>query len=138
MDWKSGLGLSLAHQGQLHYIEYHHIFPKSLLRGNYDKGEINEIANMAFISSKANRGISNKHPTEYLPKVLAERGDGALATQAIPLDPDLWEINRFRDFLDFRRTQLAEAVNKFVEESVTAGKNVPSSMHSEPKVQNSL
>ncbi len=125
MDWKSGLGLSLAHQGQLHYIEYHHIFPKSLLRGTYEKGEINEIANMAFISSKANRGISNKRPAEYLPAVMADRGDSALATQAIPLEPELWQIERFRDFLDYRRSKLAETVNKFVDESVSAGKVVP-------------
>ncbi len=44
-DWKSGLGLSLTHQGKMHYIEYHHIFPKSLLAHHgYEKAEINEIA----------------------------------------------------------------------------------------------
>ncbi|MBP7937515.1 MAG: hypothetical protein KA354_22980 [Phycisphaerae bacterium] len=34
-DWYTGLGLSLTHQGRLHYIQYHHIFPKSLLKGTY-------------------------------------------------------------------------------------------------------
>lgn len=31
-DWYSGLGLSLAHQGKLHFIQWHHIIPKSLLK----------------------------------------------------------------------------------------------------------
>jgi hypothetical protein len=49
-DWVSGLGRSLAHQGKMHYIEYHHTFPKSLLaKRDYEK-QINEIANFAFIS----------------------------------------------------------------------------------------
>ena len=29
-DWFSGLGLSLTHQGKLHFIQWHHIHPKSL------------------------------------------------------------------------------------------------------------
>ena len=48
-DWQSGLGISLTHSGRWHYIQFHHIFPKSLLKGRYEKGEINEIANMSFV-----------------------------------------------------------------------------------------
>jgi len=54
-DWRSQLGLSLTHQGKFHYIQYHHIFSKAELKTAYDKAAINEIANMAFISGKANR-----------------------------------------------------------------------------------
>jgi len=121
-DWITGLGLSLRHQGQLHYIEYHHIFPKSLLRETYEKAEINEIANMAFISSKANREISNKEPTKYLPTIILKRGKEALSNQVITLDKELWELDRFRDFLENRRAALAAAVNRFVEASVAEGK----------------
>ncbi|MBS1914461.1 MAG: DUF262 domain-containing protein, partial [Bacteroidetes bacterium] len=65
-DWRSGLGLSLTHQGKLHYIEFHHIFPKSLLaRHGYEKSKINEIANLAFISGRANRAILSTEPKKY-------------------------------------------------------------------------
>jgi hypothetical protein len=125
-DWKTGLGLSLTHQGQLHYIEYHHIFPKSLLRdADYEKAEINEIANMAFISGKVNRNISNKEPAIYLPKIIEDRGKEALSSQVIALDPAAWKIDSFRDFLDKRRAALAAAVNAFVDASVRAGRATP-------------
>jgi hypothetical protein len=60
-DWYSGLGLSLTHQGRLHFIQWHHIIPMSLLKiHGYDTGEINEISNMAFITGQTNRRIGNK------------------------------------------------------------------------------
>ena len=31
-DWYNGLGLSLTHQGKLHFTKWHHIVQKSLLR----------------------------------------------------------------------------------------------------------
>ena len=69
----------------MHYIQFHHIFPKSLLaKAGYDKGEINEIANMAFISSRANLAISNKDPRAYLAQIVTDRGVTALEAQSIP------------------------------------------------------
>jgi len=38
---------------------------------------------------------------------------GVLASQWIPLDPDLWQIDRYRDFLLARRELLAGAANDF-------------------------
>lgn len=115
-DWRSGLGLSLTHQGKMHYIEYHHIFPKSLLANQgYEKAEINEIANIAFISGKANRKILNKEPIKYLPEIIARQGEEALTNHLIPTDPNLWELNRYRNFLEWRREKLSEAVNNLLE-----------------------
>jgi len=114
-DWLSGLGLSLQHQGKMHLIEYHHIFPKSLLAHHgYDKVHINEIANMAFISGRANRKILNKEPKQYLPQIIAERGEDALVSHGIPLDPALWEIEAYPRFLEWRRKKLSELVNSLL------------------------
>jgi len=122
-DWRTGLSLSLEQQGQAHYIQYHHIFPKSLLRAaDVPIAEINEIANMAFISGKTNRWISNKSPSIYLPTVIKARGEEALAKQGVTLEEPLWAIERYRDFLDQRRKWLAAAVNAFVDHAVTSGK----------------
>jgi hypothetical protein len=114
-DWWSGLKLSERHTGNSHKIQFHHIFPKSLLKDQYDQKEINEIANLAFISGKTNRYITNKEPIHYLEnEVVAKRGGEALNSQLIPLDRKIWEINNYRQFLVQRRNAIAEAINNFM------------------------
>ncbi len=89
-DWYSGLGLSLTHQGKLHFIQWHHVIPKSLLKERgYEPGEINEIANMAFITGQTNRRISNKEAANYLREVVAKQGQEALKSQCVRIPPKL-------------------------------------------------
>lgn len=114
-DWHSGLGVSLTHQGRLHFIQYHHIFPKAVLRGIYSTKEINDIANMAFISGQTNRQLGRKEPSAYLPGIIKERGESALTSQAVPLDPTLWKVPNYLEFLRVRRKKLADAINAHVE-----------------------
>lgn len=114
-DWFSGLGLSLTHQGKLHFIQWHHIFPKSLLKErSYETGEINEIANMAFITGQTNRRISNKEPAVYLPEIAKAQGSIALSSQLVPEDPSVLKLEDYRPFLINRRTALAERMNSFI------------------------
>jgi hypothetical protein len=92
----------------------------------YERREINEIANMAIVSGGGNRAISNQSPAKYLPKVLADKGAEALAAQSIPLDESLWEMDRYREFLAWRRAALAAAVNQFLQGfSESAGTKEP-------------
>jgi hypothetical protein len=124
-DWQSGLNLSLTHSGSLHYINFHHIFPKSkLAAAGYQLGEINEIANMAIISGGLNRSLSNNEPAEYFPGVIEKRGEEALASQHIPLNPTLWDVANYRSFLEVRRAALARVLNEFFE-GITADRSVP-------------
>jgi len=116
-DWYSGLGLSLTHQGKLHFIQWHHIIPKSLLKqSGYETGEINEIANMAFITGQTNRRISNKEATSYLADIVVKQGEQALLSQCVPTNPTLWPTEYYRDFLHQRRAALAERMNSFIRE----------------------
>lgn len=115
-DWYSGLGLSLTHQGKMHFIQWHHVIPKSLLRAaGYETGEINEIANMAFITGQTNRRISNNEAAAYLADIVQKQGAQALSSQCVPTDPALWPTERYRDFLQARRTALAERMNLFIQ-----------------------
>jgi hypothetical protein len=117
-DWYSGLGLSLTHQGRLHFVQWHHVIPKSLLKvKGYETGEINEIANMAFITGQTNRRISNKEASEYLADIVRKQGVQALASQCVPLESELWDVARYRDFLSVRREALADRMNAFIMES---------------------
>lgn len=115
-DWFSGLELTVKHKGNAHLIQYHHIFPKSLLyEAKYEKKEVNEIANMAFIGGKTNRSILNKKPEIYFEKeVIAKRGEGALSSQLISLDRALWTIEKFPEFLAWRRKAIADEINRFM------------------------
>lgn len=116
-DWYSGLGLSLTHQGRLHFIQWHHVIPKSLLKNKeYETGEINEIANMAFITGQTNRRISNKDAVGYLADIVKKQGEEALSSQCVPTDPALWSVDRYRDFLAYRRDQLTARMNEFINE----------------------
>lgn len=112
-DWWSGLRLSDRHTGSAHAIQYHHIFPKSLLK-EYEKKEVNEIANMAFIGGKANRTITNKEPKDYMEKIVAEQTEEALTSQLIPTDRNLWELSSYREFLAYRRMMIAQTINAFM------------------------
>jgi hypothetical protein len=116
-DWRTGLGLSLTHQGKYHYIQYHHIFPKALLKGKFEKQEINEISNMAFVSGRMNREIRASEPCKYFPGIIKSRGEEALTLQAIPLDSSLHAVENYRTFLETRRKMLAEELNAFLEKA---------------------
>jgi hypothetical protein len=114
-DWFSGLGLSLTHQGKMHFIQWHHIHPKSLLKEKrYETGEINEIANMAFITGQTNRRISNKLPSVYLRDIVKQQGQQALDAQFVPDDAALLELDNYREFLRVRREALAKRMNEFI------------------------
>lgn len=113
-DWSSGIQISVANYGNEHKLQFHHIFPKALLQSKYLKSQINEIANLAFIGGRTNRSISAKSPSDYLPKVIEKQGEAALTAQCVPLDPKLWTVDRFPDFLIDRRRLLAARVNEYL------------------------
>jgi hypothetical protein len=110
----------LTHQGRQHFIEYHHIFPKSQLKkADYPTDEIHEIANMAFVTGATNRRIAATLPEKYLAEVVEEQGEEALQAHCIPLDSRLWKIEAFREFLEYRRAALAAAMNDLIAQSET-------------------
>lgn len=115
-DWFTGLKLSDTNISKNHSIQYHHIFPKSILReAGRERKEINELSNLAFIGGKTNRKITNKEPKKYFVEdVINHRGEDALTRQLIPVDKSLWEIERFSEFLTWRRAKISETINNFM------------------------
>ncbi len=114
-DWTTGLALSDKHTGVTHQIQYHHIFPKSLLKkAGYEKREINELSNMAFIGGRTNRQVLNHAPAEYLEQVIAKVGEDGLRDHLIPSDRTLWNLDQYPAFLTHRRAEIAGLINEFI------------------------
>jgi hypothetical protein len=120
IDWFDGNPLYSKNVGAVFGLEAHHIFPTSVLyKAQYETGDtghrrvVNQVANLAFLTKKANIKISNDEPLKYLEEV-ETRYPGALAAQFVPLDRNLWRVERFEDFLAERRRLIANAINGFM------------------------
>jgi len=112
-DWSSSLGIDLNRAGAQHKLQFHHVFPKARLH-HHPRAEVDDIANLAFINADTNQEISASPPGRYLRRLAeGERGND-LALQSIPLDPELYEIERYNDFLSARRELLAQRLNEFL------------------------
>jgi hypothetical protein len=113
-DWRSHLAIALDHSGVQHRLQFHHIFPKAVLKADYTAREADDIANLAFIGGKTNRGISDKPPAEYLPALLQKTGAESFATQCIPLAGELLGVESYKQFLAHRRKLIADRLNEFL------------------------
>ena len=114
-DWKTGLELSSHLLGKFSQLELHHIFPKALLyKHGYPLPEVNAIANFTFLTQETNSQVSDRNPAEYL-AAFAEKNRSAVESHWIPMDPDLWRVENYPDFLAARREILAQAANDFLD-----------------------
>ncbi len=117
-DWFTGIRLYDKVTGKSNGQENHHIFPPSVLKkaelqGDVDSKLTNELANRAFLTQRADKKERRSAPSEYLPEV-EKNQPGALRTQAVPMDRELWRPENYTDFLGARRRLLAEEMNEFV------------------------
>ena len=115
-------GLSIRkNMGKRYDLEWDHIFPYSVLaEQGYDKNNRNkyalaqEITNRAVLTQVANRTKSNKSAEGYLTEV-TEKFPSSLKLQCIPEDKELWELEKYEQFLEARRILLAKELNDFLE-----------------------
>lgn len=113
-DWRSHLTIALDHSGAQHRLQFHHIFPKAVLKTSFTAREADDIANLAFIGGKTNRAISDKAPAVYLHPLVDQLGEPAFAAQCIPVEASLLEVESYKAFLLERRKRIATALNTFV------------------------
>jgi hypothetical protein len=115
-DWRTGVPLRSELLGKLAGLELHHIFPKNLLyKAGYNRSEVNALSNFTFLTKATNLEVTNRDPAEYIAAYEA-RHPGVVASHWIPMEPDLWRLERYREFLAARRELLAEAANRFLAE----------------------
>lgn len=111
-DWGTGLELKSGLLGKMSRLEVHHIYPKSRLYDRrYARPLVNALGNYCFLQKETNLDITNRFPEDYFPEVEAKH-PGALASQWIPDDPQLWRIDRYEEFLEARKELLAKEANR--------------------------
>jgi hypothetical protein len=114
-DLGTGVELKKSLLGKLSALQVHHTFPKKVLYdAGYSRSEVNAVANFIFLTQETNLAISKTPPAAYLPDYHG-RFPHALASQWIPADPALWQVDRYVDFLDARRQLLAATANDFLD-----------------------
>jgi hypothetical protein len=114
-DWKSNLAIALDHSGSQHRLQFHHIFPKALLKHLHTSREADDIANMAFIGGKTNRAISDKAPMTYFPELIEKAGKKSFEAQCIPTDGKYLSVEHYKAFLAERRKLIAASLNNFLD-----------------------
>ena len=113
-DWRSNLTIALGHRGAQHRLQFHHIFPKSVLKDSYKSRAADDIANLAFIGGKTNRQISDKPPSQYFPELIDKAGLAAFQAQCIPTDIGLLDVGTYEIFLKERRKLISTRLNEFL------------------------
>jgi hypothetical protein len=110
-DWWSGADL-LPPSDTMPKLEHHHVHPAATLdSGRFDKVSVNDLANLVFISTQANKQINGRSPQEYLTSL----SEAELRAHLIPLDRALHETENFSRFLNARRALLADAMNELLD-----------------------
>ncbi|MBW1987876.1 MAG: DUF262 domain-containing protein [Deltaproteobacteria bacterium] len=111
--------------------QWHHIYPRSILRDKYQDDDINALANITVLNERTNvKKLSAKEPIRYLQEfnitqeLLAphavpekylqarEQGDAVIEWQ--------WSIDNFKDFIVERSKTLAYEANEFLKK-IAAG-----------------
>ncbi|MDR0275984.1 MAG: hypothetical protein LBI48_11730 [Burkholderiaceae bacterium] len=92
-------------------VERHHILPRAQF-GEWKRVTADTVANIEFITDEVNRSVGAASPEVYLGKIKQK----ILESQCIPLDQNLWQIDRAEEFWKRRRELLAEAFNDYLQE----------------------
>ncbi|MET7478194.1 DUF262 domain-containing protein [Streptomyces sp. NPDC005648] len=114
-DWWDGGPISggVDRSGKPQYSLVH---PATKLRAHgskYSSAEINELANIVFVSEQTAKNIiGNRSPDAYMPSV----GASDRAAHAIPNDSAALQTGGYRQFLAARRTLLAERITALLDE----------------------
>ena len=121
-DWRSNLTISINNKGVQDKLQFHHIFPKAVLKDRLQGSHTaraaarlaDDIANLCFISGKTNRQLGKEMPHDYIPKHIQEAGPSMFEAQCIPTEERFTGPDKYEEFLVERRKRLAVRLNEFL------------------------
>ncbi len=117
-DWLWKANIQELDIGEIN-LDIHHIFPRAWCeKHNISKNRYNSILNKTPISYHANRKIGGSAPSQYIPSIQKEKQvslndhemNAILASHA--LSPNLLRADDFDNFIEDRRHQLAQLVER--------------------------
>lgn len=94
-------------------VDRHHILPRGQFQEKI-RPTADNIANIAFVAADVNRAIGQAGPEVYLKRIKPR----ILESQCVPLNSELWSIDRADEFWAERRALLAESFNEFLRDSL--------------------
>lgn len=94
-------------------VDRHHILPRAQFPEQL-RPTADNVANVAFVVGDVNKSIGQTGPEVYLRRI----GPRVLKSQCIPLDDNLWGIDRALEFWAARRELLAASFNDFLRHSL--------------------
>jgi hypothetical protein len=113
-------------------LQVDHIFPQSLLEKEtvkdsetdtyipkYKKENINNLANCMLVKAEINQKKGDQEPSKWLAKQTSD----FLERHLIPNTPELWEIERFTDFIKAREEKIKEKLANILVQTVAQEKN---------------
>ena len=92
-----------------------HIMPKAILNSlGYDWDKINTISNFQLIDYGTNRGIKNSKPfKEWINNYVNDKS-AFVKRHLIPNDENLWEENKFEEFVEERSKLILRKILKYL------------------------
>jgi len=108
-DFVSGFGIDSLMASPSNRLDFHHIFANSILKKTEFKDKKDDIANMTFLTNKSNKKLNNSDPT-----YLSEYPIDLLKAHLIPIDKNLWKLNKYEAFLQKRKELISNALNSFL------------------------
>ena len=128
IDWVTGDRLStesvrlLKSRGEL---DNHHVFPRAVLKGKFEKNQIDNGLNGVILSKPANKALASKAPDAYLCKIL-EQSQGLtndelrrrVESHFVPFDVLMSNRpirTRYRQFISERANLIAKEIARLVD-----------------------
>lgn len=118
VDWFTGRPLGVT-AGSSYNLQNAYVFPPSVLYKNGFQGDnhmhrkmVNEIANRVVLAG--HHPYPDDLPETYF-SIIEENYPGALTRQFVPMDPSLWTLEAYSDFLVARRATIARKINEFMQ-----------------------